>query len=165
LRCPTDFQEVVRLAAARHGGLLIDAPRVLEAISPDGILDDHLFHDAQHLNLLGQAALAQDILAQLRSHGALGWPASVPAPAIDLAECIKSFGLDADRWAEVCNRSAVFYVRAAFIRYDPAERLTVMRQFEQAAKDVASGAPLGKTGVTSLVAIDRAINSSAPEGR
>ena len=152
------------MAAARHGGLLIDAPRVLEAISPDGILDDHLFHDAQHLNLLGQAAPAQDILAQLRSHGALGWPASVPAPTIDLAECIKSFGLDADRWAEVCNRSAVFYVRAAFIRYDPAERLTVMRQFEQAAKDLAGGAPLGKTGVTSLVAIEQSLAATKQQG-
>jgi hypothetical protein len=160
LRCPTDFQEMVRLAAARHGGLLIDAPRVLEVISPDGILDDHLFHDAQHLNLLGQAALAQEILVQLRSHGALDWPASVPVPTIDLAECIKSFGLDADRWAEVCLRSAVFYVRAAFIRYDPAERLKVMRRFEQAAKDLASGSPLEKTGLPGLVAVGRAVDSA-----
>jgi hypothetical protein len=159
LRCPTDFQDAVRSAAARHGGLLIDAPRVLEAISPDGILDDHLFHDAQHLNLLGQAALAQDILEQLRSHGALGWPASIPTPTIDLAECIRDFGLDADRWVEVCNRSAFFYVRAAFIRYDPAERLMVMRQYEQAAKELAGGTPLGKTGLASLVAIDQGIDS------
>jgi hypothetical protein len=108
--------------------------------------------------LLGQIALAQDILDQLRSHGALGWPASIPAPTIDLADCIKSFGLDADRWTEVCKRSAFFYVRAAFIRYDPAERLTVMRQYEQAAKDLAAGAPLGETGVASLVEIDRAID-------
>jgi hypothetical protein len=159
MRCPTDFQDLVRSAATRHEGLLIDAPRLLESISPDGILDDRLFHDAQHLSLLGQTALAQDILVQLQSHGALGWPKSVPVPTIDLAECKRSFGLDADRWAEVCNRSANFYLRAAFIRYDPEERLTVMRQYEQASKDLAGGAPLGKTGVTSLVAIDRGIDS------
>ncbi len=156
MRCPTDFQDLVRSAAARHDGLLIDAPRVLEAISPDGILDDHVFHDAQHLSLLGQAALAHDILVQLQSHGALGWPKSVPVPTIDLAECKKIFGLDANRWAEVCKRSAFFYVRAAFIRYDPEERLTIMRQYEQGAKELAGGAPLGKIGVTSLDAINRA---------
>jgi hypothetical protein len=164
MRCPTDFQEAVRSAAARHEGLLIDAPRVLEALSPDGILDDHLFHDAQHLNLLGQIALAQDILVQLRSQGALDWPVSIPAPMIDLAECIKSFHLDVERWAEVCKRSAFFYARAAFIRYDPADRLAVMRLYEQAGKDLASGAPFGKTGVTSLVAIDGAIDSMKRPG-
>ncbi len=36
--------------------LLVDGPRVLEAISPHGILDDGLFHDAQHPNLRGYVA-------------------------------------------------------------------------------------------------------------
>ena len=67
---------------------------------------------------------------------ALGWPASIPVPKIDLTECLRSFALDAVRWTEVCKRSAFFYMRAAFIRYDPSERLEVMRQYEQAAKDL-----------------------------
>src|SRR5207248_921406 len=40
LRCPADFRQAFRAVAARYPAvLLVDGPRVLEAVSPHGILD------------------------------------------------------------------------------------------------------------------------------
>ena len=75
LRCPEEFRQAYREVAARYPEvILVDGPRVLEPLSPHGILDDHLFHDAQHLTLLGYIALAQDLLRQLRERHAFERP-------------------------------------------------------------------------------------------
>jgi hypothetical protein len=124
-------------------------------MSQDGILDDTLFHDAQHLNLIGQIALAQDALIQLKRRRFLSWPESVPAPSIDLAECVRSLGLEKGQWAEICHRSEVFYERTAYVRYDPTERLAVMREYGAAAKSIAAGASLDTIKIPSLLSIFR----------
>ncbi len=142
LRCPSDFRTAFAAAARRHDALLIDGPALLADRSPDGILDDHLYHDAHHLNLAGTVALAQEILDQLGRRRAFGWPESTPVPRIELEDCARHFALDAARWAEVCRRSAGFYVRTAFVRYDPTERLDVAHQYEQAARALDAGGPL-----------------------
>ena len=108
LRCPTDFREAFRSVARRHQAVLIDGPELLARLSPHGILDDQLFHDAQHVNLTGYVALAQDILEQLHQRRAFGWPESTPVPRIELEECPRHFELDAEKWAEVCERSSNF---------------------------------------------------------
>ncbi len=83
LRCPEDFHRAYREVAARHPAvLLVDGPRVLEAASAHGIVDDRLFHDAQHPNLRGYAALARDLLDQLRARKAFGWPEGVATPRV-----------------------------------------------------------------------------------
>jgi hypothetical protein len=156
LRTPTDFQEAIRNIARRHDCLLIDAPKILGGMSQDGILDDTLFHDAQHLNLIGQAALAQEIMMQLKQRRFLSWPEAVPAPSINLAQCLQSFGLDKARWSEISHRSEVFFERTAYVRYDPTERLAVMREYGAAAKSIAAGASLDTIKIPSLLSIFRA---------
>src|SRR5262249_21811670 len=109
LRCPSDFRDQVRGVAARHGALLIDAHERLPRMSPAGIPDDRLFHDAQHVNLAATVALAQEVLEQLHRRRAFGWPESTPVPRIELEATARHFGMDARKWAIVCERSADFY--------------------------------------------------------
>jgi hypothetical protein len=142
LRCPSDFRDAFRAAADRHGGLLIDGPEVLAQISPTGVPDDHLFHDGQHVNLAGTAALAQEILEQLHRRRAFGWPEATPVPRLDLEATAGQFGMEAGRWAEVCERSAGFYDRTAYVRHDPSERLELGGWYHRAARDLAAGRPL-----------------------
>jgi lysophospholipase L1-like esterase len=142
LRCPTDFREAYRLVARRYGAVLIDGPEVLSRVSPHGILDDHLFHDAQHLNIKGTVALANEVLELLQQLRAFGWPESVPVPRIELEACARHFDLDARKWAEICQRSKSFYDRTAYARFDPSERLEVAKQYGQAGLEFAAGRPL-----------------------
>jgi hypothetical protein len=150
LRCPSDFQEAVRTAARRYDAVLIDGPMLISRLSPHGISDDHFFHDAQHLNLTGYVALAQDLLEQLHARRAFGWPTETPVPRIDLAECADQFGLDAAKWSEVCVRSAYFYQRTAFVRYDPTQRSSMARRYSDAARELAAGHSIERLGLTSF---------------
>jgi hypothetical protein len=142
LRCPSDFRDVVRAVADRHGALLIDADDRLTRLSPAGIPDDHLFHDAQHVNLAGTVALAQEVLEQLHRRGAFGWPESTSVPRVDLEETAQHFGMDTAKWSIVCERSADFYARTAYVRYDPEDRLELGDRCARAGRDLAAGRPL-----------------------
>ena len=160
LRCPTDFREAYRITARRHGAVLIDGHEVLSRVSPHGVLDDHLFHDAHHVNLVGTVALANDILVQLAQRRAFGWPGSTPAPRIEPEACARHFGLDAQKWATVCERSRDFYERTAFVRSDPAPRLRVTEQYRQATLDFAAGRPLRDTSHGSIAMADSLLKAS-----
>lgn len=162
LRCPSDFQQTIRVVAGRYAGLLIDAQRILARSSPDEILDDRYFHDGQHVNLAGQVALAEEILDQLKDRRFLGWPASSSLPPIEIGDCVRSFGLDAAKWAEVCRRSAGFYARCAYVRFDPADRLVMGGRYAKAAEDITSGKAVAETGPRSLefVPVERAKDRS-----
>ncbi len=150
LRCPNEFRAAIRTVAQEHHAVLIDGPHVLARRSAHGIVDDRLFHDAQHMNLEGYVALAQETLVQLAKRRLFGWPESVPVPHIDLKGCADHYGLDAAKWAKVCDRSAVFYGTTAYVRFDPSERIEVMRRYLQAARDLAAGQPLLRASLPSL---------------
>ncbi|MBX6313197.1 MAG: hypothetical protein IRY99_09825 [Isosphaeraceae bacterium] len=151
MRCPGDLQDAYRRLAARHSGfLVVDGPAVLQALSPHGIVDDHLLHDGQHPTLRGYLALAQDLLNQLAARRAFGWPAGRPAPTIDPDECAAHFGLDRGVWADVCERSALFYDATALIRYDPSERSAKARRYRGAAARIAAGELPELAGVPGL---------------
>jgi hypothetical protein len=140
LRCSEQFRQAFREVAARHPSvLLVDGPRVLEAQSQHGILDSYLFHDAQHPNIHGYAALAQDILAQLGSRRAFGWPSSVPIPVVDATACARHFHIDSRRWIEICRREVWFFGVTAYIRYDPRFRNECAAAYERAAESLAAG--------------------------
>jgi hypothetical protein len=123
LRCPEAFRQAFRDVAARHPAvLLVDGPKVLEAKSLHGILDDHFFHDAQHPNLRGYAALAEDLVDQLSARRALGWPPATPVPSVVAEACAAHFRVDIAQWEEVCRREAAFFRATAYIRHDPKFR-------------------------------------------
>jgi hypothetical protein len=148
LRCPEDFRRAYREAAARHPAvILVDGPKVLEAASVHGILDDRLFHDAQHPNMRGYAALGQDLLEQLRARRALGWPAGVATPSVDVDACASHFGIDAGRWREICRREAWFFDVTAYIRYDPAFRLARADDYRRAAEAIKAGHSPAEAGI------------------
>ena len=95
---------------------------MLRAKSQHGILDKHLFHDNVHPTLVGHVALAEAVLGRLQGPGCI-WLAGIDAgPRLDPQRCADEFGIDAAAWATVCERTAAFYGRLAFLAVDPAER-------------------------------------------
>ena len=145
LRCPEAFRQAYRDVAARHPSVvLVDSARVLEPLSPHGILDDHMYHDAQHPTLLGYIALAQDLLRQLRERHAFG-SVPTPVPTIDPAECARHFGLEREQWVRVCERSAWFYRVTAYIRYDPRSRKEREEAY-QAGRQAGQGGSVSRAG-------------------
>ncbi|MHB1556672.1 MAG: tetratricopeptide repeat protein [Isosphaeraceae bacterium] len=148
LRCPEAFRRVYREVAAAHPSvILVDGPKVLEAASEHGLLDDRLFHDAQHPNLRGYVALGQDLLKQLQSRRAFGWPEGVEAPEVPIDECARHFDIDLEKWAEVCQRESKFFEVTAYIRYDPAFRLERCEIYKDAAKSIRDGVEPSAAGI------------------
>ncbi|MFO0957196.1 MAG: hypothetical protein U0800_06975 [Isosphaeraceae bacterium] len=133
IRCPTPLLLAYHQAGKATGAAVIDGPELFRRISPDGLLDDRLFHDGMHPSLAGQVALAEAILAALKALGALGWPADVPAPTIDPAEVAGRFGIDGVAWYRLCKWGAMFQHKTAPARYDPSHRLAMLARFEEAA--------------------------------
>jgi hypothetical protein len=150
MRCPGDFQAAYRAAASRHSVVLVDGPAVLRRRSPSGLLDDHLFHDAQHPTLESYVALAQDALDQLGARRALGWPEGVATPTIDPVECAAHFGIDAASWSEVCERTATFYARTAYMRHDPSESLQRADRYASAARQIDAGQAPASVGIPGI---------------
>jgi hypothetical protein len=166
-RCPTDLREVIRTVARERDALLIDGPILLAALSQHGILDDQLYHDAHHVNLIGTIALAEEILRQLKARRAFGWPDATPVPRIELGECAQHFELDAKKWAEVCRRSAGWYQNTAFLRYDPSERLAISARYREAGHAIAEGRPLPATipgNLVPFIPIIKGVRGSTEEG-
>jgi hypothetical protein len=137
-RCPTPFQNVYRLAAGRHGSILIDGPDELRRLTPHGILGDVMINDGHHPALRGHVALAEAVLRELGIRRAFG---SSPGatPSIDLVECCEHFGIDDLDWATVCSKVATFYKMTAPIRYDPSERLSKAELYNSASRQIAAG--------------------------
>jgi lysophospholipase L1-like esterase len=146
MRCPSAFQDACRELAVRHGAVLVDGQAVLHARHPHGLLNDDLFNDAMHPSFEGHVALGEAVLAGLKERGAFGWPASLPAPTIDLVECARHFDVTVAAWKEVCRFAVGFYRTTAAIRFDPAERGAKADRYEaelrrlEAGGDVDSGA-------------------------
>lgn len=150
MRCPSDFQAAYRAVAARHDVVLIDGPAVLAALTPRGILDDHVFHDAQHPNLRGYVALARAVLNRLHARRAFDWPDGRTAPGITPADCAAHFGLGPRAWSAVCTRTAIFFEGTAYIRYEPSGSLEKARRYHIEARRIAAGGNLDTTRMVSL---------------
>ena len=57
MRCPEDFRQAYRDVAREHPSIvLVESAEVLRPLSPHGILDDHVYHDAQHPTFRGYLA-------------------------------------------------------------------------------------------------------------
>jgi tetratricopeptide (TPR) repeat protein len=148
LRCPEAFRQAFRELAARQPHvLLVDGERVLEAQSAHGILDDSFFHDAQHPNLRGYAALAEEILNQLGTRRAFGWPTDRPIPVVDCEACTRHFQLDAARWIQICRREVWFYQSTAYIRYDPKFRNQRAAAYTRAVGALQAGRDPAEAGI------------------
>lgn len=165
MRCPTPFMDGYKAVARRHDVVLVDGPAVFHAVSPTGILDDHMFHDAHHPSLLGHIALAEGVLRQLHDRGAFGWPKSSPAPRIDPVDCVEHFGIGPDQLAHVCDRAATFYERTAFLRYDPSRRHAKARAYREAGRRIRAGADPNDVGITGLILPRRRPSPTAPRVR
>ena len=146
-RCRSAFQDTIRRVGSSRGTLVVDGPRVLAALVPDGLLDDRLFHDAHHPTLAGYTALASEALGLIRSRRLLGWPESVPAPRLDPSEVAHHFHFGPAGWAEVCRRSGTWYENEAYLRFDPSERLAKSKRSLRASELIKSGAAPEATGV------------------
>ena len=150
MRMLTPFQEVYRETAQRRGAILIDGQSYFHAIGRHGLLDEHLFHDGMHPSLRGQIALAQAILAGLRTKGALGWPADRALEPIDPAACVARFGLIPEAWRKIAHWGAMFYDLTYPMRYDPSDRLARKLGFLEAAERIRGGESPDSLGLPNL---------------
>ena len=120
---------------------MVDAGEVMTRISPNGILDDRLFHDAHHPALAGTVAIAREVLEQLRRRRASAGPSRRPSRSSGSRRPPGTSASNAEKWSNVCSRSADFFSRTAFVRYDPSTRLEIADQYARAAVDLAEGRP------------------------
>jgi hypothetical protein len=154
LRCTSTLEAAYRTVAKRHEAsvILVDGPGVLRGHSRHGILDGELFHDAVHPTLTGHVALAAAVLAGLKARRAFGWSQETPAPVLDPNQCAAEFGIDANAWALVCQRSAAQYEMLVFLTVDPLERMARRDRLLEIAKQIRSGAPLDTLAIPGVVA-------------
>jgi tetratricopeptide (TPR) repeat protein len=138
VRCLSEYAQVYKDLAARHGCILVDGPEVLRKLSRNGILDDDLFHDAHHPTYRGHLGLSQAILDELFKRQVLGL-SSQAAPAIDQARCAAQFQVDARVWAFACSKAATYFKHFAGARYDPTERSAKEARFLKAKQDILTG--------------------------
>lgn len=141
-RVPIDFQEAYREVARRHDCIYIDGQSYFHAVSPDGLLDDRLFHDAMHPSYRGQLALAQAVLRGLHDRRAFGWPADAPEPTIDPVETARHFfKLDPAVWRYLCLWGMMSYQITGPASFDPTLRDGKYQSFARAADAIEAGAP------------------------
>jgi hypothetical protein len=154
LRCQAPFRVAYYEVANRHPrGILIDGRRELSAISTNGLLGDDVIHDTHHPTLRGYLALASAVLRGFERSGVFGDGRALGA-RFDPAACAVHFGMNADRWADLCDRVSAHYSRVAGYRYDPAERLAKARRYAEAAQRIRSGRPtddLGLAGIPPMI--------------
>lgn len=154
MRCLTSFQDVYREVAARHDCIFIDGQNYFHAISPNGLLDDRLFHDGMHPSFWGQVALAQAALRGLWQRRAFGWPADAPEPTLDPREVARAFGVDAGAWSYVCWWGVMFYDLTGPATYDPSRRLRKRQAFVDAALRIDAGESAENVGQPNIARFD-----------
>jgi hypothetical protein len=142
LRCQAPFRAAILEVAHRHArSILIDGRRELSAISPDGLLGDHVIHDTHHPTLRGYIALADAVVRELDRTRVFDHAVDMTL-AVDPAACIAHFGMNAARWADTCDRVSEHYRRVAGYRYDPVERLEKAGRYRTAAQRIRAGLPI-----------------------
>lgn len=148
MRCPSDFQNAYREVAARHPrAILIDGPAALRNLSPRGTVGDTFFTDGFHPSLIGYTELAQAILSGLRERGAIGFGKTSPQPVVSPRDCARHFGMDSDKWRQVCDYAAWFYYHTAVVRFDPSKRLAKSERYGEASRRIQAGVAPGQVGV------------------
>jgi hypothetical protein len=147
LRCPAPFRAAIVEVAKRHPrSILIDGRRELMALSADGLIGDKMIHDTHHPTLQSYLALAGSVLRELERREVFGKRQAVSLP-LDANACSIHFGMDAERWRDVCDRVSQHYKRIAGYRYDPAERLEKSRRYAEAARRIGSGEAISDLGL------------------
>jgi len=149
LRCPTEFQDAYRAVADTHPIVLVDSPSVLRTLSPSGMLDDNVFHDGQHPTFRAYLALAQNALDQLRGRKLFGLDRA-NLPPLDPSEVSAHFGMNAAKWAVVCERSRNFWWFLSPSRYDDTDRKDRAARFDKAAAKIRAGTPPEQAGIPGL---------------
>ena len=167
MRCPTEFQAVYREVADRHGCILIDGQSYFHAVGRQGLLDEHLFHDAMHPSFRGQIALAQAVVHELQARKVFGWPASSPPVLIDPARCSQKFNINPAVWESICLWGIMFYDLTYPMRYDQSHRVAMKEVFGQAYNRIHAGATPESVGLPNigLPAPVRAATSAEIRGR
>jgi lysophospholipase L1-like esterase len=150
MRCLTSFQDAYRELAKKWNTILVDGQALFHARHPRGLLDDHLFNDGFHPSFEGHVALAEAILAGLKERKVLGWPDSVPAPTIDLAECAANFGVGVEAWKTACQSAVGFYHLTGSLRFDSTERSAKRDRYNEALRGLIEGKKVEDLGVPGL---------------
>ncbi len=162
IRCPAPFRDAYREVARRHASaVLIDGRNVFAAASSAGLIGDEVIQDTHHPTLRGAIALARAVLGALRSRGLV---ASGLDDRLDAAAIVRTFAIDADRWATACERTSEHYRRIAGYRYDGALRRATSLRYAQAARMLRQGTPPDDVGLPGIGVASRPRKPSGEAG-
>jgi hypothetical protein len=141
-RLPSDYQQIYKDVGVEHPrATLIDGPAEFHAKAENGIVDDAFFADGLQPSLNGYTVLAQAILTKMQERRMFGWSADTPRPIVTPLACATHFQMNEARWQVVCNYTAWFYGRTAYLRYKPSERLAKEAKYGKAALELKAGVP------------------------
>jgi hypothetical protein len=161
IRFPQPLRAAVRDVAQRHPrSIFIDGRDELTAVSPTGLLGDHVIQDTHHPTLRGYVALANAVLRELGRRKFLG-VSTFPGLPLTPGECAQHFGMDSDRWATMCERTSVHYKRVAGYRYDSAERMEKSDRYAEAAQKLRAGASPESLGLPGIGTQELPVPSAA----
>ncbi len=150
IRCPAPFRAEYARVASRHPRcILIDGRRELLAVSPNELLGDEMIQDTHHPTFRGYVTLAGAVLRELARRRTFDELSTIELP-LDGDECAHRFGMGADAWATVCERTSEHYRRVAGYRYDPADRLDKSRRYAEAARSIRAGTPIEDLGLPGI---------------
>ena len=118
-----------------------------------------MIHDTHHPTLTGHVALAEAVLRELARRQAIGSSYAGEAGPLDPALCAAHFGMDAEKWATLCERTAEHFRRVAGYRYDSTQRMEKFRRYTDAAGLIRSGTPPERTGIPGVGLPSRPLQS------
>jgi hypothetical protein len=150
IRCPSPFRAAYANVASRHPrSILIDGPRELRAVSPNGLLGDEMIQDTHHPTLRGYVTLAGAVLRELARRRTFDELSTIELP-LDPNECAAQLGIGPSEWAIACDRTGDHYRRVAGYRYDPADRLDKSWRYAEAAKRIRAATPIEDLGLPGI---------------
>jgi hypothetical protein len=89
-------------------------------------------------------------LHELHARKAFGWPAGLPAPLIDPAECTQRFKISPAVWETICTWGIMFYDLTYPLRYDSSHRIALKGVFGEAYNRIHAGAAPESIGLANI---------------
>jgi tetratricopeptide (TPR) repeat protein len=116
-------REALRQAATRYGLAFVDAEEAMRRLSPSGLLDASLFHDAHHPSLAGYLAIARAVAEEASRADLLGRGARSLPPPEEAADVARAFSFGAEEGVELMRSRAGWLEAYGQATFDPADRL------------------------------------------
>lgn len=115
-------RRAMRDVARQYDIPMIDFDSLLRPLSPDGILDDRLFHDAHHPSIQGYNLLGYELYRMLLASDVLKLGGKQPEKMLADAELLKAFDFGKQDWIKLLETRLKWYETTHSVSFDPSDR-------------------------------------------